>query len=59
MLMIAFVNKTPKDEVNNDTSFHFVINFQNETECNRNWHFQKNVKTCQQNNYQLMERALS
>ena len=33
MLTVASVNKIPENEIDNDTSFIFVINFRDETEC--------------------------
>ena len=52
MLTVASVNKTPEDEIDNDTCFIFFLIFemkQNVSETVSNWHFQKNVKTCLQN----------
>ena len=54
MLLVASVNKTREDEIDNDTVFIFVINLRNETECyrskrERNCSFRENVNTCLQN----------
>ena len=54
MLLVASVNKTREDEIDNDTVFIFVINLRNETECyrskrERNCSFRENVNTYLQN----------
>ena len=53
--MVASVNETQEDKIDNDTSFHFSV-FQfsfemkpNTSETESNWRFRKNVKTRLQN----------